>query len=173
MLNTFDFGIPQNRERIYIVGFTDKKIYEKYYFPKEQKHKYNLKNFVDLDSKNIPEKYFYKNNKYFDMLKANYQKQYTFYQIRRKYIRINKKNICPTLTANMGTGGHNVPIIYTKRGFRKLIPRECFNLQGFPLSFKLPKLSDSRIYKQAGNAVSINVIEKITNCLEKTINDHR
>ena len=72
-----------------------------------------------------------------------------------------------------GNGGHNVPIIYTKRGFRKLIPRECFNLQGFPLSFKLPKLSDSRIYKQAGNAVSINVIEKITNCLEKTINDHR
>ena len=104
LLNTFDFGIPQNRERIYIVGFTDKKIYENYHFPKEQKHKYNLKNFVDLDSKNIPEKYFYKNNKYFDMLKANYQKQYTFYQIRRKYIRINKKNICPTLTANMGTG---------------------------------------------------------------------
>lgn len=57
----------------------------------EQKHKYNLKNFVDLDSKNIPEKYFYKNNKYFDMLKVNYQQQYIFYQIRRKYIRINKK----------------------------------------------------------------------------------
>lgn len=73
----------------------------------------------------------------------------------------------------MGTGGHNVPIIYPKKGFRKLTPRECFNLQGFPQSFKLPKLSDSRIYKQAGNAVSINVIEKITNCLEKTINDHR
>lgn len=73
----------------------------------------------------------------------------------------------------MGTGGHNVPIIYTKKGFRKLTPRECFNLQGFPQSFKLPKLSYSRIYKQAGNAVSINVIEKITNCLEKTINDHR
>lgn len=73
----------------------------------------------------------------------------------------------------MGTGGHNVPIIYTKKGFRKLTPRECFNLQGFPQSFKLPKLSDSRIYKQAGNGVSINVIEKITNCLEKTINDHR
>lgn len=73
----------------------------------------------------------------------------------------------------MGTGGHNVPIIYNKKGFRKLTPRECFNLQGFPQSFKLPKLSDSRIYKQAGNAVSINVIEKITNCLEQTINDHR
>lgn len=75
MLNTFDFGIPQNRERIYIVGFTDKKIYENYHFLKEQKHKYHLKNFVDLDSKNIPEKYFYKNNKYFEMLKVNYQQQ--------------------------------------------------------------------------------------------------
>lgn len=173
VLNTADFGIPQNRERIYIIGFKNKQLYEDYRFPKAQHFQYNLNNFIDLASKNLSEKYFYKDNKYFDMLKESYEEQYTFYQIRRKYIRVNKKNICPTLTANMGTGGHNVPIIYTKRGFRKLTPRECFNLQGFPLSFKLPKLSDTRLYKQVGNSVSINVIEKITNCLEKVINDHR
>ena len=172
VLNTADFKIPQNRERIYIMGFKNKQICKDYTFPQAQKHQYNLDNFIDLDSTDIPEKYFYKNNKYFAMLQKSYEKQYMFYQIRRKYIRVNKKNICPTLTANMGTGGHNVPIIYTKKGFRKLTPRECFNLQGFPSSFKLPNLSDAKLYKQAGNSVSINVIEQITNCLEKAVNDH-
>ena len=39
----------------------------------------------------------------------------------------------------MGTGGHNVPLIKVDDGFRKLTPRECFNFQGYPKSFKLPK----------------------------------
>lgn len=43
-----------------------------------------------------------------------------------------KKNQCPTLTANMGSGGHNVPLILDEKGIRKLTPRKCFNLQGFP-----------------------------------------
>lgn len=61
----------------------------------------------------------------------------------------------------MGTGGHNVPLIKDANGIRKLTPRECFRLQGFPDSFVLPPISDSKLYKQAGNSVSVGVIEKI------------
>jgi DNA (cytosine-5)-methyltransferase 1 len=61
----------------------------------------------------------------------------------------------------MGTGGHNVPIIKTESGIRKLTPRECFLFQGFSKSFKLPKISDSHLYKQAGNSVTVPLIEKI------------
>jgi DNA (cytosine-5)-methyltransferase 1 len=61
----------------------------------------------------------------------------------------------------MGTGGHNVPIILDDIGIRKLTPRECFNFQGFPSDYKLPNISDSKLYKLAGNAVSIPVIEII------------
>jgi site-specific DNA-cytosine methylase len=50
----------------------------------------------------------------------------------------NKSSLCPTLTANMGTGGHNVPIIKDKKGIRKLTPRECARLQGFSDNFILP-----------------------------------
>jgi len=49
----------------------------------------------------------------------------TVYQWRRKYVRENKSNVCPTLTANMGMSGHNVPLILTDKGIRKLTPREC------------------------------------------------
>ena len=65
----------------------------------------------------------------------------------------------------MGTGGHNVPLILDDVGVRKLTPRECFNFQGFPPSYKLPKLSDSSLYKLAGNAVSVPVVQLIANRL--------
>ena len=86
----------------------------------------------------------------------------TIYQYRRVYVRENQSNQCPTLTANMGTGGHNVPLIIDDKGFRKLTPRECFNFQGFPKSFKLPKdVADGQLYKQAGNAVTVPLMKLI------------
>ena len=82
-----------------------------------------------------------------------------------KYVRENKSNACPTLTANMGTGGHNVPIIKTKLGIRKLSPKECFLFQGFPESFKLPEIANTHLYKQAGNSVVVPVIERIAKAI--------
>ena len=63
----------------------------------------------------------------------------------------------------MGTGGNNVPIILDDKGIRKLTPRECFNFQGFPPTYKLPNLSDASLYKLAGNAVSVPVVQLIAN----------
>lgn len=76
-------------------------------------------------------------------------------------MRENKRGVFPTLTANMGSGGHNVPIIRDKKGIRKLTPRECFRLQGFSDEFKLPEIADSYLYHQAGNSVPVPVVEMI------------
>jgi DNA (cytosine-5)-methyltransferase 1 len=70
----------------------------------------------------------------------------------------------------MGTGGHNVPIIKDRKGIRKLTPLECFRIQGFPKSFLLPKtLPDSALYKQAGNSVSVTVIEAIAKKIKEAV----
>ena len=69
----------------------------------------------------------------------------------------------------MGSGGHNVPLLKDNNGIRKLTPRECFNLQGFPSNYKLPELCDSKLYQLAGNAVSVPVIELIVNKLNEII----
>ena len=69
----------------------------------------------------------------------------------------------------MGGGGHNVPLLKDSKGIRKLTPRECFNLQGFPPDYKLPAVCDSELYKLAGNAVSVPVVELIVNKLESII----
>ena len=83
----------------------------------------------------------------------------------------NKSNLCPTLTANMGTGGHNVPLILTDNGIRKLTPRECFNLQGFHKGFKLPdNFGKSHLYKQSGNSVTVKLVEILAEIIEKCLN---
>lgn len=116
-----------------------------------------------LEKGKVDEKYYYRNNRYmYQELVKHIKARDTVYQWRRQYVRENKSNVCPTLTANMGTGGHNVPLIKDDHGFRKLTPRECFNFQGFPTSYKLPKnISDAQLYKQAGNSVTVAVIEKL------------
>ena len=123
--------------------------------------------------KEIDDKYYYDNRfKVFDEIKTSITKPISdnvLYQYRRFYTRENKNNCCPTLTANMGSGGHNVPLLKDKKGIRKLTPRECFNLQGFPSNYKLPELCDSKLYQLAGNAVSVPVIELIINKLDQIV----
>jgi DNA (cytosine-5)-methyltransferase 1 len=159
VLNSMEYGnVPQNRERIYMVGFRNKDFHEKFNFPEPTELK---KKFTDLLENNVNEKYYYNGKPLFKKLKEYAFSADTVYQWRRHYVRENKKGVCPTLTANMGTGGHNVPIIKDNKGIRKLIPKECFRFQGFN-NFLLPKnLPDSALYKQAGNSVTVPVIESI------------
>lgn len=160
VMNSMEYGnIPQNRERLYIVGFKNKDYADNFEFPDPQKLKMRVS---DLLEKNVPEKYYYNGKPLYAKLKNFIKKEGKVYQWRRQYVRENKKGVCPTLTANMGMGGHNVPIIKDKKGIRKLTPLECFRLQGFPKDFILPKtLADSALYKQAGNSVSVPVIEVV------------
>lgn len=161
VLNTKDYGnIPHNRERIFIVAFDLEKYSEaseRFSFPTPTKLTSSIKNIIEQEAE---EKYYYrKDKKIYNQIKDQITRDDTVYQWRRQYVRENKSNVCPTLTANMGTGGHNVPLVKVTDGIRKLTPNECLAFQGFPKSFKREGVSDAQIYKQAGNSVSIPVIE--------------
>lgn len=162
VLNAMEYGnTPQNRERIYILAFKNKNDYKDFEFPDPIELTTKLSDAVDFEAK-VDDKYYYTSKfKQYDLLVSQITKKYTIYQWRRQYVRENKSNVCPTLTANMGTGGHNVPLILSKFGIRKLTPKECFNLQGFPKEFNLPNIADSHLYKQSGNSVCVNVIKRI------------
>lgn len=166
ILNGKDYGnVPQNRERIYIVGFKESHAYENFEFPKPIELRKKLSDVVDFVSKDINDCYYYSQEKnfFYDLLKKDIVSSDTVYQWRRKYVRENQSGVCPTLTANMGTGGHNVPLIKVSNGIRKLTERECFNIQGFPNNFDLPNIAKSHLYKQAGNSVIVPVIRRIAN----------
>ena len=164
VLNTMAYGnIPQTRERIYIVGFLCEADLEKFEFPAPLPLTKTIHDVADSKVKQA-EAFYYHKTKYYDELKRTMTNKNTMYQWRRIYVRENKSNVCPTLTANMGTGGHNVPLILDDFGIRKLTPVECLGFQGFPADFTFPEtISRTSCYKQAGNSVSVPVIERIAN----------
>lgn len=174
VLNTCEYGnLPQNRERIFIVGFLNKKDYEKFKWPNKLALTQTIDKVVDWDTE-VDKKYLYgSEKKCYELLKENITEKNTIYQYRRVYVRANKGGVCPTLTANMGMGGHNVPLIINNQNkIRKLLPIECLKLQGFPDDFIIPsELCDSRVYKQAGNAVSVNVVKRVASNIKQAMEE--
>ncbi|WP_462137011.1 DNA (cytosine-5-)-methyltransferase [Candidatus Mycalebacterium sp.] len=168
VLNSMECGnVPQNRERVYIVGFKSKETHEDFEFPNLTPLTKNISNVLE---EWVDDKYYYNDSIIYEQLKKAIKSSNTVYQWRRAYVRENKSGVCPTLTANMGMGGHNVPLIKDKKGIRKLTPRECARLQGFPENYEFPKdLSDAKLYKQFGNSVTVSVIERVAKQMMKAL----
>ncbi len=154
VLKARDFGLPQNRERIYIVGFIDDKI--KFSFPES----YNIKTRVgNILQENVEEKYTIS-----DKLWEGHQRRkvnnkengkgfgYGLFNANSEYTN--------TISARYYKDGSEILIEQNGKNPRKLTPREAALLQGFPKSFKIP-VSDNQAYKQFGNSVAVNVIEAI------------
>jgi DNA (cytosine-5)-methyltransferase 1 len=163
-------NIPQNRERIFIVAFDPKQVpnFQDFKFPEKIKLTKTIHDILEKGKKE--DRYYYpKDHQYYPELKKTMTSKDTVYQWRRVYVRENKSNVCPTLTANMGTGGHNVPLIKDNYGIRKLTPRECFTFQGYPQNYVLPNLANGRLYMQAGNSVTTTLIERIANQITKVL----
>lgn len=165
VMNASEYGnIPQGRERIYIVGFKDKAVSERFQFPDKVELTKSVFDVIDFKTK-VDEQYYYREDKhYYPLLKENILSVGSIYEYRRgNTIRENKSGVVPTLLASMGTGGNNVPLILTESGeIRKMTSRECFNTQGFPSSYRFPeKLANSHLYKQAGNSVAVPVVSRI------------
>jgi len=181
VLNSMDYGnVPQNRERIYIVGFKGEQGWKnqeigstassRFSWPEPLELTVSIRDILD---ENVGEEFYYEKFKCHEQLKEKMTNKNTVYQWRRVYVRENKNNVCPTLTANMGTGGHNVPLILDEKNrIRKLTPIECSRIQGFPNNFLIGKLANSHAYKQFGNSVTAPVIKRISEELMKALNSN-
>lgn len=164
VLNSMVYAnIPQNRERIFIVAFDPAQVpvHEQFCFPEKLELKQTIHDI--LEQVQQPEALYYKpDHAYYPELQRTMTSRDTVYQWRRVYARENKSNVCPTLTANMGAGGHNVPLVRDTYGLRKLSPKECFAFQGYPMDrYVLPRIANSKLYMQAGNSVTTVLIERI------------
>ncbi len=162
VLNSADYGVPQNRERIYIIGFKDKNI--KFNFPLPLENRVDLSSILDSDLKGseISETAKFNvinnllNHKKYNEIKNN--PLLLAYEIRKSRTTFRYDSIAPTLTAKMGTGGNNVPVLVNQ--MRKLTTRECLRVQGFPDAFWIEP-NKAQSYKQIGNSVSVPVIKSM------------
>ncbi len=161
VLNAKDFGVPQNRERIYIVGFLDNVDFS---FPNPLSKKIKV---GDILEKDVPEKYTIS-----DRLWAGHQ--------RRKKEHIEKGNgfgysmfdenspYTSTISARYYKDGSEILIKQNDKNPRKLTPREAARLQGFPDTFKIV-VSDNQAYKQFGNSVCVPVIKALSNQIKLSL----
>ena len=163
VLNSYDFNAPQNRERVFIIGFKNQNI--NYKFPKNIKLKINLNNLINKRPKKIrrisklSKGYIYKHLKKHQNYKKIKDLNYLVAnEVRRSRCNFRFDNISPCLTTKMGTGGNNVPYLVNQDRFFTL--DECLLLQGFPKNFKLTN-NYTEALKQIGNSVTINVVKKI------------
>jgi DNA (cytosine-5)-methyltransferase 1 len=165
ILNTLKItGIPQSRERLFMVALSwdcfNKQIFQ---FPLDiNAEQEPLQKYLDIGSKKDESYYFPPDSKWAKLFEDSMEKgnPNSMYQLRRYYVRENKNDAVFTLTANMGEGGHNVPVFKDPWGIRKLTPEECLSLQGFNSNFEFPdKVARSQRYKQIGNAVTVPLVQ--------------
>jgi DNA (cytosine-5)-methyltransferase 1 len=159
VLNSKDYGVPQNRERIYIIGFKDKRV--EFEFPQKADKIVELgdileENPIDAEISEIAKFniiHNLKEHKKYNEIKDN--PLLLAYEIRKSRATFRYDNLSPTLTAKMGTGGNNVPVLVNQ--MRKLTINECLKIQGFPDSFRIEP-NKAQSYKQIGNSVSLPVL---------------
>ena len=196
VLNSKKHGIPQNRERVFLVGIRDDED-NSFQFPKEEHLKNRLRDVLEYD---VNDKYFLsekmvnyisKDRKGEENLivnreiattitceikkmqrstQDNYISRYYLSEKRISTIKKSKRFVGFTdldlkESANCVVAGYykqptDGEYLKLKSNIRRLTPRECFRLQDFPDTFKFV-VSDSQLYKQAGNSITVRVLEKI------------
>ncbi len=165
VLNAKGFGVPQNRERIYIIGFLDNVDFS---FPNPLFKKVKV---GDILENNVSDKYTIS-----DKLWAGHQRR------KREHIEkgngfgyslFNKDSIyTSTISARYYKDGSEILIEQDGRNPRKLTPREAARLQGFPDNFKIV-VSDTQAYKQFGNSVCVPVIQALSKQIKLSLEKPR
>ncbi len=172
VLNARDFGLPQNRERIYIVGFLDDVDFN---FPEPFNTPTKLGDILDNE---VDEKYTISDRLWAShqaRKKKNQEKGWGF-----GYSLFDESSTyTSTISARYYKDGSEILVAQKGKNPRKLTPREASRLQGFPKDFVIP-VSDTQAYKQFGNSVAVSVVREIAKemlislaLLESENNEHK
>jgi DNA (cytosine-5)-methyltransferase 1 len=177
-LDSYDYThTPQKRRRLFMVAFATNRFKNGKIVvapPIHQEPK-DLANYINFDGQLEDESYYLdEDNKYHQMITEKVDDRRAIYQLRKYLVREKGANICPTLTANMGQGGHNVPFIFDQKGLRKLTEFECLKIQGFPDEYFFPEdVSRAKRYQQVGNSVVPPLISLIAKSIKEKIESER
>ena len=180
VINAKDVGYPQNRARWYCVGFDKNRFSDMsedydFPFPQNKELKYTIDSLIDTQ---VPSEYDITETCRDNiathlpefMHTARYNENHVLIanEVRKSRCNFRCDGISPCLTAKMGTGGNNVPVVVDKG--RKLTERECLRIMGYPDSYKIRE-NFHQSYKQIGNSVVVPIVKEISEELVKILNE--
>ena len=182
ILNSKDFGVPQNRERIYIVAFRNDIDSSGFRFPEGDNPDTKIKDIMETKAVSVK---YYLSDTYLETLIKHKERHaakgnwfgYEFRDINGKAGAIvcggmgRERNLIIDKRLKDFTPVTHIKGEVNRKGVRKLTPREWARLQGFPEDFVL-ELADTHLYKQFGNSVTVNVIEAIAGEILNVLNKH-
>lgn len=160
VMNATEYGnLPQQRNRIYIVAFRNKKYLSRFSFPDEIPL---TKSAFDLfDKEKQDAKYYMDGHRMWNHMMEYMDDRRRVYRFTDWGLSRGREGICPTLLAAMGSKFERIPFFYDDYSVRLITPREAARLQGFPEDYVLPKEHEKQVYKQIGNSVAIPVVSRI------------
>ena len=157
--------LPQDRERLFMVAASrDDFTYNPFAPPTTNAARRSLDDIIDRSVQGDSSAYLPPDNRYYRMIAREMvsgDSERNIYQLRRSYVREKKEGLCPTLTANMGNGGHNVPFIRDQWGIRRLSITEVAQLQGFDRVDFPVDIPDADQYRLLGNAVCTKLAQLV------------
>lgn len=180
VLNSKNFGVPQNRERIYIVAFRNDIAPETFEFPAQSGKKTTIKDIIEED---VPSTKYYLSTQYLRTLE-NHKKRHEKKGNGFGYVIRDVNDVAGAIVCGgMGRERNLIidgrledftPVTHIKgevnrQGIRKMTPREWARLQGYPDSFDLSAVADVHLYKQFGNSVTVPVIEAIARNIREVL----
>jgi DNA (cytosine-5)-methyltransferase 1 len=168
ILDAKDFGLPQNRRRWFCVGFRKDLAISTFEFPSGEELTKTVYDFLEKDvtGHEITEIATKHINSHYQKFKKTSKSMTIASEVRPSRCSMRDDGLVPCLTAKMGTGGNNVPII-VEQG-RKLTVKECLQLMGFKQDFQMIE-NKHQSYKQIGNSVAVPIIASIASRVIKKI----
>lgn len=170
--------LPQDRERLFMVAasrehFSHNPFSPPSYVNGTSRTCRSIDDFIDRSQRAAEDAYLPQDNRYYKMIDKEMMRGESpenIYQLRRSYVREKKQGFCPTLTANMGIGGHNVPFVRDSWGIRRLSVSEVARLQGFdPQEQLFPEMPTAEQYRLLGNAVCVHLAHLVGNICSQII----
>ena len=162
--------LPQDRERLLMVAVSREHFTYNPFVPPPATNGRSatyrpLDEFIDRTQRGNAGAYLPQDNRYYKMIDRamdSGESKENIYQLRRSYVREKKHGLCPTLTANMGIGGHNVPFVRDAWGIRRLSVSEIARLQGFESENQMfPDIPPTEQYRLLGNAVCVRLAQLV------------